>query len=137
MAKQLIDKAYEIAKKEFSGQQFEFSKLWSKLLTAARIKKNDAEELIGEFYTDLTQDTRFILCDRNKQKWCLSEFNLDKCEKNYIEETLYGLNADDEEEYLEKDKDFQTEENNQEYDEEFDSNDETSLDNNEFDKEEE
>lgn len=72
MTRHLSDVAYDIAIKEFKNKTFSFKDLWSKIISASRMKKTDANNQIGEFYAEIMQDPRFVYCKNNN--WRLKEF---------------------------------------------------------------
>ncbi|AAP57010.2 DNA-directed RNA polymerase subunit delta [Mycoplasmoides gallisepticum] len=90
----LIDKAYEVAQKNFVKKEFTFNDLWKLVVKDENFNKKDAQELIGAFYTDLIQDTRFVYV--GDQKWLIKSMMLhDEWAK--LSETLHN-----QQEYLEE-----------------------------------
>ena len=87
MTRHLSDIAYDIAIKEFKNKTFSFKDLWSKIVSASRMKKTDANDQIGEFYAEIMQDPRFIYCKNNN--WKLKEFLSINDIKN-TQNTLYN-----------------------------------------------
>ena len=92
MGKELNDVAYDIALKQFRNKTFSFNELWSKVVSAGRIKKAEADEQIGEFYAEIMQDPRFIYCKNNT--WKLKDFLSVNDAKN-SESFLYNSTADE------------------------------------------
>ena len=92
MGKELNDVAYDIALKQFGNKTFSFKELWTKVVSANRIKKAEADELIGEFYAEIMQDPRFVYCSNNT--WKLVDFLSVNDTKN-AENLLYNSVADD------------------------------------------
>lgn len=84
----LIDKAYEIAVKEFKNKPFAFNRLWNELTKTEKISNQDKPKLIGGFYVDLLQDPRFVhVGDRN---WRLrSTMKYEEWDK--ITQLMYGV----------------------------------------------
>ncbi len=89
MGKELSDIAYDIALKQFGKKTFSFKELWTKVVSVNRIKKAEAEELIGEFYAEIMQDPRFRYCANNT--WKLVDFMSVEEIKN-TENLLYNNN---------------------------------------------
>lgn len=89
MGKELNDIAYDIALKQFGKKTFSFNELWAKVVSVNRIKKSEAEELIGEFYAEIMQDPRFRYCTNNT--WKLVDFMSVEEIKN-TENLLYNNN---------------------------------------------
>ncbi len=98
MKKNLIDYAYDVAKEEFKDQPFTFNQLWKPTYKAAKIKSTVAKEYIGDFYTDLLQDIRFVLL--GKQTWKLKEYvKFNEYEK--MSKAMFGYEEYHEAEYEE------------------------------------
>lgn len=87
----LIEVAYNIAKKEYNNHQFAFKDLFSAVTHSMRWSKKEADEYIGELYTDMMQDKRFVFCGHNN--WCLSEF-LSLEQKHEFTNKLYESSTD-------------------------------------------
>lgn len=68
----LIDVAYNLAKSNFKNNKFEFSALWKLVLSDTKLSKEEADKVIGMFYTDLLSDKRFVFVGKNV--WRLREF---------------------------------------------------------------
>ncbi len=81
MAKLMNDIAYEIAKKEYSNNEFSFTDLWDKIKSKLRIKPKDSNNIVGDFYAELIQDVRFTIFNQNNV-WKLSEFLSDSEKEN-------------------------------------------------------
>ena len=92
MGKELNDVAYDIALKQFGDKTFSFNDLWSKVVSISRIKKSEADEQVGEFYTEIMQDPRFVYCKDNT--WKLKDFLSINDAKN-SEKFLYNNNKTD------------------------------------------
>ncbi|AIV03697.1 DNA-directed RNA polymerase subunit delta [Candidatus Malacoplasma girerdii] len=91
MSRLLIDVAYDIAKQNFKKEQFSFESLWDLVTKKMRYSQEQIESEIGEFYSDIMQDSRFIFCGRNH--WRLSEY-LKLDEKHNMQNMLYDLNQE-------------------------------------------
>ncbi|WP_027119778.1 DNA-directed RNA polymerase subunit delta [[Mycoplasma] testudinis] len=106
----LINKAYDIALKEFKDKPFAFTRLWSEVSKASKISKQEEPNLIGGFYVDLLQDPRFVhVGDR---KWRLrTTMKYEEWDK--ISQSMYGVKEYYEEGYedlVNKEEDSMTEE---------------------------
>lgn len=67
----LIDQAYTIAQTQFKNRSFDFNTLWKEIVKHYKITKEEEPKIIGDFYTQLLQDFRFVhIGDR---KWRLRE----------------------------------------------------------------
>ncbi|MDQ0513576.1 DNA-directed RNA polymerase delta subunit [Mycoplasmoides fastidiosum] len=89
----LTDLAYEIALTQFHNQNFSFQNLWSLVWSQATdFKQEKVEDWIGDFYVDLCQDKRFLVC--GPTTWCLKEcITVEKAEK--IANTMFLYEKDD------------------------------------------
>jgi hypothetical protein len=58
-AKDLMDSAYEIAKKEYKDKSFSFNLIYGK------ISAKFSNLTMGEIYLEFLQDTRFFLLNKN------------------------------------------------------------------------
>lgn len=84
MEKHLIEKAYDCAKNEFGDKHFTFKDIYNSLSK----KGNDIKNSVGELYTEMIQDFRFI--SLGKEKWALREnFTVAQIEK--ILSSMFGL----------------------------------------------
>lgn len=111
MEKHLIEKAYDSAKKEFGNKHFTFKDIYNSLSK----KGIDVKNSIGELYTEMIQDFRFI--SLGKEKWALREnFTVAQIEK--ILSSMFGLDEYHEEDankYMsKKEKDELNSKNNDE-----------------------
>lgn len=84
MEKHLIEKAYDSAKNEFGDKHFTFKDIYNSLSK----KGIDVKNSVGELYTEMIQDFRFI--SLGKEKWALREnFTVAQIEK--ILSSMFGL----------------------------------------------
>ncbi|MEF9984764.1 MAG: DNA-directed RNA polymerase subunit delta [Malacoplasma sp.] len=84
MEKHLIEYAYDSAKKEYGDKHFTFKDIYNSLLK----KGIDVKNSVGELYTEMIQDFRFI--SLGKEKWALREnFTMVQIEK--ILSSMFGL----------------------------------------------
>ncbi|QZX49116.1 DNA-directed RNA polymerase subunit delta [Mycoplasma sp. E35C] len=90
----LIDKAYEVAQKNFKQKGFSFNDLWKLVAKEENLNKKDSQDLMGAFYTDLIQDTRFLYI--GDYKWLIKSMMLHE-ERDKALDTLYNR-----QEYLEE-----------------------------------
>ena len=72
MSVSLINIAYDISKKEYQNKDFTFNDLWKKVIKFAHLNSDESLEEIGNFYSDIMQDPRFIYTGNNK--WQLKEY---------------------------------------------------------------
>ena len=72
MSVSLINIAYDISKKEYQNKDFTFNDSWKKVIKFAHLNSDEALEEIGNFYSDIMQDPRFIYTGNNK--WQLKEY---------------------------------------------------------------
>ena len=91
----LIDEAYKIATHDFKNKEFDFNVLCSKLIKKLDTTQDEFDKIVGSFYCDLLQDTRFIFIGNNK--WSLKE-NLKIDEYRKYLHSLYDYSTDVEEE---------------------------------------
>ncbi|AFO51684.1 DNA-directed RNA polymerase subunit delta [Candidatus Mycoplasma haematolamae str. Purdue] len=71
--RELMDVAHEVAKESFGRTTFNFSTLWTKTWANAKdFKKDNLENWIGTFYTELLCDARFVYLGPNQ--WKLREY---------------------------------------------------------------
>lgn len=92
MSRLMIDIAYEIAKKEYSDNEFSFVDLWDKIKSKLRIKPKDSNNIVGDFYAELIQDVRFTIFNQHNM-WKLSEF-LSDSEKENLHKQLFKFSND-------------------------------------------
>ena len=71
ITKNINEIAYEIAKKDFKNKEFNFNDLVNKVIDKAGISRNEFDDQIGDFYTNLLQDVRFVFSGNNQ--WALKE----------------------------------------------------------------
>ena len=72
MSVSLINIAYDISKKEYQNKDFTFNDLWKKVIKFEHLNSDESLEEIGNFYSDIMQDPRFIYTGNNK--WQLKEY---------------------------------------------------------------
>jgi DNA-directed RNA polymerase delta subunit len=89
-----IDIIYDIAKHEYQYRRFTFANVWAKLKAKAKITKTEESKIIGEIFTDMLQDHRFLYCSNNY--WRLKEFTKLEDQKDN-KKALYDLNVIDKE----------------------------------------
>lgn len=87
MSRSLIDVAYDLAQKEYKDKTFSFTDLFNKVTKQLRLDTKTKDENIGEFYSDLIQDKRFVFCGKNQ--WRLSQY-LTLNEINNLHSNLYN-----------------------------------------------
>lgn len=87
MSRSLIDVAYDLAQKEYKDKTFSFTDLFNKVTKQLRLDTKTKDENIGEFYSDLIQDKRFVFCGKNQ--WRLSQY-LTLNEINNLHTNLYN-----------------------------------------------
>ena len=89
MSVSLINIAYDISKKEYQNKDFTFNDLWKKVIKFAHLNSDESLEEIGNFYSDIMQDPRFIYTGNNK--WQLKEYvSLSEIDK--MQSRMYDFN---------------------------------------------
>ncbi|MDE6472869.1 MAG: DNA-directed RNA polymerase subunit delta [Ureaplasma sp.] len=92
ITKNINEIAYEIAKKDFKNKEFNFNDLVNKIIDKAEISKTEFNDQIGDFYTNLLQDVRFVFLGNNQ--WTLKE-NLKVAEYQIKMNSLYDFEQND------------------------------------------
>lgn len=108
--KSMVQAAYELMRKK--KKPIAFAKLWSETSQVLGLTSEEADELIADFYTELTLDGRIVTLGENM--WDLRERNT--YDKVHIDmNDVYG---EDEEEEEEKDFDDDSEDSDKKHDDE-------------------
>ncbi|MDE6289352.1 MAG: DNA-directed RNA polymerase subunit delta [Ureaplasma sp.] len=92
ITKNINEIAYEIAKKDFKNKEFNFNDLVNKVIDKAGISRNEFDDQIGDFYTNLLQDVRFVFLGNNQ--WALKE-NLKFADYQIKINSLYDFEQSD------------------------------------------
>ena len=109
--KSMVQAAYELMRKK--KKPITFAKLWNETSQVLGLTSEQAEELISEFYTELTLDGRIVTLGENI--WDLRERNT--YDKVHIDmNDVYG--EDEEEEEESKDLDEDSEDSDKKHDDE-------------------
>ena len=85
--KNLLDEAYSFVKAEYQDKPFTFSQLWKNVVKRTNLNNKEAKEQIGDFFSDLLEDVRFV--HLGKQKWALREY-LKYEEWDAISKSMFG-----------------------------------------------
>ena len=113
--KSMIQIAYDMISKR--KRPVAFKKIWEEVVKQAKLSPDEADELISNFYTELTLDGRFFNAGNNE--WDLRSRNLFEKVKVDIPE-----NDDDDEEEKEEKDDIIDDEEDEEFDEDEDKDEE-------------
>ena len=94
----LIDIAYDVLSKK--RKPMPFKNLWLETIESANLKQDEAQGQIGQFYSDMSLDSRFVSLSENK--WDLKKRY--KFEETYV--VLDDLDTDEDEmdEYYDEDE---------------------------------
>lgn len=93
MNKTIISHAYELAKDKYGKKAFTFENLWKELVKKLKLDK-DEQKQVGQVYSSMLQDNRFIFAGDNQ--WKLREFLTVEQQKD-LSNALYGFKSDEEE----------------------------------------
>ena len=125
MAKSLLDYAYDYVSGQ--SQQSKFEDIWAYCVKEAGLSKEEADNKVSRFYTNLMLDGRFVTLGENE--WDLrirhkfEKVHIDMSEVYSDVETSYD-DSEEEEEEAEYNKAFEEEEEKK--DEDYNSEDEES-----------
>ena len=112
MAKSLLDLAYDYVSGQ--SQQSKFEDIWAYCVKEAGLTKEEADNKVSRFYTNLMLDGRFVTLGENE--WDLrvrhkfENVHIDMSE-GYADVDTYDEDSEEEEEEAEYNSDFEDEKN--------------------------
>ena len=112
MAKSLLDLAYDYVSGQ--SQQSKFEDIWAYCVKEAGLSKEEADNKVSRFYTNLMLDGRFVTLGENE--WDLrirhkfEKVHIDMSEV-YADVETYDEDSEEEEEEAEYNSDFEEEKN--------------------------
>ncbi len=64
MGQPMVDIAFELMQKK--KKEIAFPKLWDEVIQVKGLNQSQADDLIGDFYSDMSLDDRFVILKDNK-----------------------------------------------------------------------
>ncbi len=95
MGQPMVDIAYDLMQRK--KKEIDFPKLWTEVSQIKGLSQDQADELIADFYSDMSLDDRFVILKDNK--WGLRSRY--KFEDVVIDTDAIMVDDDDEEEEIE------------------------------------